>query len=483
MKKYLRPLCALLCAALLLCALPMYALAEDAVEIEAFAVPEEEALTLEIEAPELTEMSEVLEDIPIELSLPEPDGAAMAPSAANTGEEEEDRKPVPINEANFPDTTFRNYVKAHFDADGDGKLSAAEIDQAEEVYLRTWDDSENGVNEVNCSSLKGIEFLSSLDRLECVGCNLTSLDVSKNENLGALICAQNKLKKLDVSKNKVLRDLDCGGNQLSKLDVTKNKTLLGLWCAGNKLSKLDVTNNTKLTVLDCSDNKLSKLDVSRNKSLEELYCWRNQLTKLDVTKNTKLKNLDCSVNKLTKLDVTKNTKLTLLECSENKLSKLDVTKNSKLELLFCLANQLTALDVTKNKRLTLLFCPNNALRSLDVRKNTKLETLHCADNRLKALDVTNLKMHLRPVHVERAFGTKRILNEDNFTLDIIQPEGAARVPEMNNFGIITAIEGDLTLTWASGSMKMQPGDTFFLPASVPPLKLKGTGIAALAMPA
>lgn len=101
----------------------------------------------------------------------------------------------------------------------------------------------------------------------------------------------------------------------------------------------------------------------------------------------------------------------------------------------------------------------------------------------KALDVTNLKMHLRPVHVERAFGTKRILNEDNFTLDIIQPEGAARVPEMNNFGIITAIEGDLTLTWASGSMKMQPGDTFFLPASVPPLKLKGTGIAALAMPA
>ena len=100
----------------------------------------------------------------------------------------------------------------------------------------------------------------------------------------------------------------------------------------------------------------------------------------------------------------------------------------------------------------------------------------------KALDVTNLKLHLRPIHVERAFGVKRILNEDYFTLDIIQPEGTARIPEINNFGIITAIEGEMTLRWSSGSMTMKPGDTFLLPGSVPPLMLKGSGIAALSMP-
>ena len=101
----------------------------------------------------------------------------------------------------------------------------------------------------------------------------------------------------------------------------------------------------------------------------------------------------------------------------------------------------------------------------------------------KALDVTNLKMHRRPVHVERAFGTKRVLNEENFTLDIIQPEGSAALPEINHFGMITAVEGEMMLQWASGSMTIRPGETFFLPASVPPLTLKGTGIAALAMPA
>ena len=102
----------------------------------------------------------------------------------------------------------------------------------------------------------------------------------------------------------------------------------------------------------------------------------------------------------------------------------------------------------------------------------------------KALKVTNLRQHLRPIHVERAFGTRRILNEEYFTLDIVQPEGAARLPDVKNFGILTAIEGDMTLWWSSGSMPMKPGDTFFLPGSVPPaLLLRGSGIAALAMPA
>ncbi len=100
----------------------------------------------------------------------------------------------------------------------------------------------------------------------------------------------------------------------------------------------------------------------------------------------------------------------------------------------------------------------------------------------KALDVTNLKLNRRPVHVERAFGIKRVLNEDYFTLDIIQPDGTICLPEIQHFGMITALEGNLTLRWASGSMKMKTGETFFLPASVPPITMKGTGMAALSMP-
>ena len=100
----------------------------------------------------------------------------------------------------------------------------------------------------------------------------------------------------------------------------------------------------------------------------------------------------------------------------------------------------------------------------------------------KALDVTNLKLSRRPVHVERSFGIKRVLNEEYFTLDIIQPDGELRLPDINHFGMITALEGDMTLWWSSGSMTIRNGETFFLPASVPSLILKGNGIAALSMP-
>ena len=100
----------------------------------------------------------------------------------------------------------------------------------------------------------------------------------------------------------------------------------------------------------------------------------------------------------------------------------------------------------------------------------------------KALDVTNLKLSPRPVRVERAFGTRRVLNEESFTLDIIQTDGAMKLPEIQSFGMITAVDGDVTLWWESGKLPLKKGETAFLPASAPEMTLKGIGIAALSMP-
>jgi mannose-6-phosphate isomerase class I len=38
------------------------------------------------------------------------------------------------------------------------------------------------------------------------------------------------------------------------------------------------------------------------------------------------------------------------------------------------------------------------------------------------------------------------------------------------------------MTWAGGSVKMKKGETFFLPASVPEITVRGEGTAAVSMP-
>ena len=192
---------------------------------------------------------------------------------------------IAINETNFPDENFRNFVQA-FDTVDDDTLSGTEIAAVTEII----------VSRKKISNLKGIEYFTALETLECGYNSLTTLDVSKNTALKTLKCLSNQLTILDVSQNTALEYLDCLSNQLTSLDVRKN---------------------TALTYLDCYDNQLTSLDVRKNKALTELYCFSNQLTSLDVRQNTALTGLYCENNQLTSLDVSKNTALTKLNCSEN----------------------------------------------------------------------------------------------------------------------------------------------------------------------
>ena len=64
---------------------------------------------------------------------------------------------VEINETNFPDPTFREYVK-RFDNNRNGKLSTTEINVVKNI----------DVSEKNIKSIKGVEFFVHLEELECV---------------------------------------------------------------------------------------------------------------------------------------------------------------------------------------------------------------------------------------------------------------------------------------------------------------------------
>ena len=273
--------------------------------------------------------------------------AVLAPVAAMASEPQS----VEINETNFPDATFRKYVK-DFDKDGNHVLSPQEIAEVTEI----------NVYNKSISDLTGIKYFTALTNLNCNKNKLTSLDVSGCTELKGLICYNNQLAELDVSENAALVELNCLNNDLTSLDVSDCTALTYLDCSDNRLTSLDVSQNTELGWLNCSENQLRSLDVSKNTALGSLYCSGNRLTSLDLSQNTNLKSLYCSENQLTSLDLSKNTKLNQLYCSDNQLTSLDLSQNTNLKSLYCSANQLTSLDVSKKTELRVLDCSPQTAR-------------------------------------------------------------------------------------------------------------------------
>jgi len=308
--------------------------------------------------------------------------------------------PIVIDEANFPDDVFREYVR-QFDLNGNGELSKGEIKWITDIE----------VDDMGISSIEGIQFFSHLTILNCSYNILTTLDVGSNTNLQHLGCDNNQLKELDISNNTALSSLQCDSNQLTELDVSnntaltilacgynhlttidvsQNKTLRSLYCWYNQFTALDLSNNLALTSLDCSDNQLTELSLNECAALESLVCAGNKLAELNTRNIIALKSLYCYDNPLATLDVSQNINLAYLYCANNQLAQLDVTNNTALLFLFCYDNSLTELNLYKNTLLTDLDCSNNLLTSLDVHCNRSLNHLECYNNQLSELDVTGI---------------------------------------------------------------------------------------------
>lgn len=227
---------------------------------------------------------------------------------------------IAINEKNFPDENFRDYVAEEWDKNHDKYFSPSEIASAK------WISCDNK----EISNLKGIEFFTNIWLLECYYNNLKTIDLSHNKKLSYINCIYNKLEELDVSELPLLEKFACDGNKLQSIDVSENKKLKDFSCKENSLGTLNVSQNTELERLVCGHNNLTELDVSENKKLKQLWCYENKLSNLDLGNQTELEVLSCGDNPLSVLDVGANTNLEKLFVSNTNLTSLDATNNTAL---------------------------------------------------------------------------------------------------------------------------------------------------------
>lgn len=130
---------------------------------------------------------------------------------------------IALNEKNFPDTAFRNFLSMNVDKNSDGKLQDSEIAATKELNLSGKD----------IYSLEGIAYLTSLITLDCSSNHLMCLDLSANAALENLDCA-GQTRTVELQDGNVF---DLSG--ISGMDVNKVSEVKGGSLDGEKL-KFDV---------------------------------------------------------------------------------------------------------------------------------------------------------------------------------------------------------------------------------------------------
>lgn len=351
---------------------------------------------------------------------------------------------VVINEQNFPDENFRNWV-LNQEYGKDGVLTEEEI--AGVTRIKIYND------DYEIHNLQGIEYFTELTDLVCEVNQLTSLDVSKNTALRYLFCNDNQLTSLDVSECKALTYLDCNNNQLTSLNVTGCESLEDLYCEINQLTSLNVSGCSSLVGISCYLNQLKGremdalveslpnisngiLCVVHDKEWAMFYYDREEQNVMTTTQVAAAKAkgwIACERvgggtyvyngmepipdedpnpegiaidetnfpdanfrSYLLDQDYGKDSILTeveIAEVTELYVSNLKIRSLKGIEYfialtrLTCADNQLTSIDVSACQALTELDCGTNQLAELDVSKNTNLTSLWCLNNQLTELDV------------------------------------------------------------------------------------------------
>ena len=230
----------------------------------------------------------MLSVLPVGAFAAEP-GAEEQENGASAQADPVDSEFVEINDTNFPDPVFQQYVKDNIDTadttsgQKDGRLSKAERDAVTEI----------NIDNKNCTNLTGIAYFANLKKLYCNNNKLKELNLENNKNLKVLDCSYNELTTLDVSHNVWLDTLECANNGMEKLNLGGSE-LEGLFCSDNNLTELDVSKNKYLQRLNCKKNKLRKLVIGSPvyRLGMMLYLQDNQLTSLDLNGKGEIWNFD-----------------------------------------------------------------------------------------------------------------------------------------------------------------------------------------------
>ena len=280
----------------------------------------------------------------------------------------------------IPDENLENYlIEIGKDEVIDGYVTNSQASSITEVTIEAednweigssigfWDFDERFSNRI--SNLAGIEAFPNLERINLMGQNLDSINISKNPKLKIFGANFNTFKKLDTSNNPELEWLSIDSNEVTPtLDFSNNPKITMLstpMCSIEGFvgegGHYDISNMPDLIFLDLYDNRLTSVDISNNTKLEEIRInMGNSISTIDFSNNIFLQTILANSSGLEgELDVSNLTELEVLNVAYNNISAVNFSNNTKLKYLEINGNQIEGKIDVSNCTNLLEFYANN----------------------------------------------------------------------------------------------------------------------------
>ena len=217
-------------------------------------------------------------------------------------------------------------------------------------------------------SLAGIEHFTNLKRLDCIGNDITNIDLSNNTQLNFLNCSDNKLIDLDLINNNELISVSCDANKILNLTLGKQANLVDLYANNNLIETLDVTGCDALQNVDLTNNKIDFIYVSDYISVDAWYkdqsATYKQLSKEEQEENAN----DLSILNAQALD-----RVTKAAAAKEQTPKKAVTQRKKVVITNKPKVTTTSATLTKTESKAVVNPTNNTGYSKDFINNVVKE--------------------------------------------------------------------------------------------------------------
>lgn len=271
------------------------------------------------------------------------------------------------------DENLANYINDNFDTNGDGVLSASEINSMTTIDLSSHPE---------VASLDGIEFFKSVEWLD-ISSNtaMTSLDVSKLTSLSFLKCNSSNITSINTGNNTNLTSLYCNNTKLTSIDVSGNTSLYYLYLKGTELTSLDISANTRLMDLNISDTQIASIDLTNQTELRELYCANTPITNLSLAENSRLSIIDVSgCSQLTSLDVSNKGTLSEIRVANSGVASVNLSGATYLSSIdFKGCTVLKSIDISECTRLSKIDVSGTGIAFLNIPSSCTPDTISASN--------------------------------------------------------------------------------------------------------